>query len=82
MSRAADYVERYIPDVSKRGKLCAEVDDTDIPELAEDMYEWEEKLVRPLELTQREVNDIHEETNKPKLKRLASSCSTSSFRNS
>lgn len=72
MTQASDYVARYIPDVNKQGKLYDEVTDADIPELAEDMCEWEVKLVRPLELTAKEINDIHEEfKNKPAtLKRL------------
>ena len=66
------YVERCIPDVSKRGKLFEELSDADIEVIGDEMYQWEEKLVRPLELTTREVSDLHEQfrTSNPKLKRL------------
>lgn len=69
MSRASDYVNRYIPDVSKRDKLYEEMADLDIPAIADDMISWDVDLASPLELTQREIRDIHEATNNPKLKR-------------
>lgn len=72
MSQAQTYVVHYIPDVSKRGKLCQVLSDADIPRIGDEMFEWEEKLVGPLGLTPREVSDLHEQFRggDPKLKRL------------
>ena len=65
-----EYVDHFIPDVSKRRWLDEVVSDADILTVAEDIFEWEDKLVGPLELTQQEISDIHEESgNRPKLKR-------------
>ena len=50
-------------------QLAARVSRQHILELADKIIHWEENLVGPLELTKEEINDIHEEINKPKLKR-------------
>ena len=68
------FVNRYIP--NSKQPLLSEIldhgDDTEshLLELAQSIYEWEEKLVGPLKLTSVDVNDIHEiHHNKPELKR-------------
>jgi hypothetical protein len=69
MSQAQSYVDLYIPDVSKRAKLYEVLSDADIPAIADEMFEWEVRMVVPLELTPREVSDIHEMTRDPQLRR-------------
>lgn len=70
MSKAEEYVKHYITE-EERGKLDKELLDEDIPFIAEEMHQWEEKLVGPLELTPTEVSDIHERYKEPILKRYA-----------
>ena len=53
----------------RQEQLAARVSDQHILELADKIIRWEEDLVGPLELTGEEINDIHEEITKPKLKR-------------
>ena len=73
MSQAQDYVDHYIPDVSKRKKLYEVLTDGDIPAIAVEMSDWEVKLVSPLGLTPGEVTSIHQQfagTRQPELMRL------------
>ena len=58
----------------RQEQLAARVSDQHILELADKIIRWEEDLVGPLELTREEINDIHEETSKPKLKRYQLFC--------
>jgi hypothetical protein len=72
MSQAQSYADHYIPDVSRRKKLYEVLSDADLPAIADEMFEWEVKMVVPLELAPKEVSDIHERTSNPKLKRFVS----------
>ena len=60
----------------RQEQLATRVSDQHILELANKIIHWEDDLAGPLELTREEINNIHEETRKPQLKRYQLFCFT------